>query len=109
MHRRPRAGRSRLSSFLYLAFLVLIFPRFAGAQVVYQTPVEVQETDIFGFGARALGMGNALVGLGDDISALYFNPAGLAQLDHGELSTGLSHDIKDRTKNNVGCMRGAQH
>lgn len=38
-----------------------------------------------GVGARALGMGGAFVALADDASAGYWNPAGLAQLERGEL------------------------
>ena len=34
-----------------------------------------------GIGARARGMGGAFVGLADDPSAVYWNPAGLSQLD----------------------------
>jgi len=34
-----------------------------------------------GNGARALGMGAAFTGLADDASAIYFNPAGLAQVN----------------------------
>jgi hypothetical protein len=34
----------------------------------------------YGMGARALGMGNAVVGFSDDISSVYWNPAGLDQL-----------------------------
>ena len=45
----------------------------------------------FGVGARALGMGNAYTGVSNDFSALYWNPAGLAQMDQGEFSLGLSH------------------
>ncbi len=33
-------------------------------------------------GARALGMGSAYVGLANDITAIYWNPAGLARLNH---------------------------
>ncbi len=44
-----------------------------------------------GVGARALGMGNAYTGVASDYSALYWNPAGLAQLRLGEFSVGLSH------------------
>lgn len=39
-----------------------------------------------GVGARALGMGGAFVGLSNDASAVYWNPAGLAQLNQRELS-----------------------
>lgn len=38
-----------------------------------------------GVGARALGMGGAFVALADDASASYWNPAGLALLDRGEV------------------------
>jgi len=34
-----------------------------------------------GFGARALGMGEAFTAVADDISCLYYNPAGLVQKD----------------------------
>ncbi|MBU1598648.1 PorV/PorQ family protein [bacterium] len=37
-----------------------------------------------GQGARVAGMGEAFVGLADDINALYWNPAGLAQLREKE-------------------------
>jgi long-chain fatty acid transport protein len=43
-----------------------------------------------GVGARALGMGNAYTGVASDFSALYWNPAGLAQMEYGEFSFGLS-------------------
>jgi long-subunit fatty acid transport protein len=40
---------------------------------------------------RSAGMGNAFVGLADDVSALYWNPAGLGQLRLSEFSFGMSH------------------
>ncbi|MCE5299873.1 MAG: hypothetical protein LLG37_03240 [Spirochaetia bacterium] len=46
----------------------------------------------FGVGARAIGMGEAFAAIADDASAIYYNPAGLAQLDHNEISwTGGSY------------------
>ena len=39
-----------------------------------------------GFGARAVAMGGAFVGLADDASAIYWNPAGLASRKTTELS-----------------------
>lgn len=46
----------------------------------------------FGAGARALGMGEAFTAIADDASAIYYNPAGLPQLDHNELYwTGSSY------------------
>ncbi len=41
--------------------------------------------------ARSAGMGNAFVGLADDASALFWNPAGLGQLRLSEFSFGLSN------------------
>jgi hypothetical protein len=43
-----------------------------------------------GVGARALGMGNAYTGVATDFSAIYWNPAGLAQAEHGEFFMGMS-------------------
>ncbi|GAB4380521.1 MAG: outer membrane protein transport protein [Calditrichia bacterium] len=44
-----------------------------------------------GFGARALGMGGAYMGVADDYSAIYWNPAGLAQMRKMEFWMSLSH------------------
>ena len=35
-------------------------------------------------GARAVGMGGAFVGTSDDVTSLYWNPSGIARLDHSE-------------------------
>lgn len=43
----------------------------------------------FGLGGRAIGMGGAFAGLADDVSAVYWNPAGLAGIDRTEL--GFMH------------------
>jgi hypothetical protein len=45
----------------------------------------------YGVGGRALGMGNAYSGVASDYSALFWNPAGLAQMRYGEFSFGLSY------------------
>jgi hypothetical protein len=94
MHRRCLPGVTL--AFLSLAALPIL-PRVAGAQATVKTPVELQETNILGFGARALGMGNAQVGVGDDASAIFFNPAGLAQLSRPQMIGGLTHDVLQRT------------
>jgi long-subunit fatty acid transport protein len=44
-----------------------------------------------GVGARALGMGGAYTGVASDFSAIYWNPAGLAQLQYSEFSAGISY------------------
>lgn len=44
-----------------------------------------------GTGGRALGMGNSYVGVSDDASASYFNPAGLGLIKRMEFSGGLDY------------------
>jgi|CXWL01.1.fsa_nt_gi tetratricopeptide (TPR) repeat protein len=46
--------------------------------------------DELGVGARAPGMGDAFTALADDAYAPYYNPAGLAQIDRGQLSAAYS-------------------
>jgi len=52
-----------------------------------------------GAGARALGMGNAFVGMADDVSAVYYNPAGISRVKGIEIGAsyaqyypGLTYD-----------------
>ncbi|PKL92514.1 MAG: hypothetical protein CVV21_01800 [Candidatus Goldiibacteriota bacterium HGW-Goldbacteria-1] len=54
----------------------------------YGTPGEFLN---WGAGARSLGMGKAFTGLADDASAVYYNPAGLAQQNPYQLT--LMHVI----------------
>ena len=44
-----------------------------------------------GIGSRALGMGNAYIGVSDDYSATFCNPAGLAQMRRLEVMGGISN------------------
>ncbi len=44
-----------------------------------------------GVGSRALGMGNAYIGVADDYSATYWNPAGLAQMRRIEITGGVTN------------------
>jgi long-subunit fatty acid transport protein len=87
---------------------------FIGCPAVAQDEVPLEQrplSDYFGVGARAMGMGGAAIAVSEDISALYWNPAGLAQVRRIEISGGLSHqrytskstyfanDVKDRESN----------
>lgn len=57
-----------------------------------------------GVGARALGMGSAFVGISDDSTAAFWNPAGLAQMNRREITTmhaALSFDRKYNYANYV--------
>jgi len=44
--------------------------------------------DTYGIGAKATALGGAFTARADDFSAMYYNPAGIAQLDRPQLSVG---------------------
>ena len=95
---RSDTRRPRLRGFHRLIFLLIgvtLMTGAAGAQD--DTPVELQETNYFGMGARAMGMGTAFVAVADDASAMFYNPAGLTQIRWGNLSAGLSYDAYEVT------------
>ena len=52
-----------------------------------------------GVGARAMGLGGAFVAVADDASAVYWNPAGLAQLDRPELDGMYGSYFNDTERN----------
>jgi len=56
-----------------------------------------------GVGSRATGMGNAFVAVADDISALYWNPAGLCQLKANEMVFEHIQWLADISFNFVGA------
>jgi len=63
-------------------------------------PVHAAFDDI-GVGARAPGMADVFVGVADDVNALYYNPAGLAQLRYSEFTgqfSSLNRDLTDGSK-----------
>lgn len=64
----------------------------SGAAAQNLAPVELSETDIYGMGARAMGMGMAYGAVSEDATAIFFNPAGLAQVRQPELTGGLGYD-----------------
>lgn len=52
-----------------------------------------------GAGARAPGLGNAFGALADDVYAIHYNPAGLAQLERPEIATAYSRLFMGLTDN----------
>ena len=76
---------------VYIAFICL----FATTFLVTVGTAQVEEMAIgntFGVGARTMGMGGATLGLADDFTALYWNPAGMAQIEKFEMFSSLSHN-----------------
>lgn len=55
-----------------------------------------------GVGVRALGMGGAYTGVASDFSAVYWNPAGLAQMTLGEFSGGFRYLYQTTTSDFLG-------
>jgi hypothetical protein len=70
---------------------IALVPLIAVQPLFSQMGLEKQltfETAGIGFGARALAMGGAFIALADDITAINYNPAGLAHLIKPEFSIG---------------------
>ena len=56
-----------------------------------------------GVGARPSAMGEVFAGVADDVNAVYWNPAGLAGLERGELSMTHALWLEDIAYSNVVC------
>lgn len=74
------------------------------AQRVSKAGTTAAEFLKFGVGTRATGMGGAFVAVSDDASALYWNPAGIAQLEQNEIITAHSKWIGDLDFNYFGAV-----
>ncbi|HJZ13220.1 MAG TPA: hypothetical protein VJ521_13780 [Acidobacteriota bacterium] len=66
----------------YISAFVLIVNFLIAAPTIAQQlkPVAPFHLVDHGYGAAALGIGGAFVGVADDVSTIYWNPAGLTQL-----------------------------
>jgi len=74
----PRPAHGALVVRLLQTLLVLFVPA-----AVHSSPI-----DMLGVGGRAMSMGSAYTAVSDDVLAIYYNPAGLAQLEEHELLLG---------------------
>ncbi len=77
-----------------MALVALTFTLTAGSAIgqienLFETRFEAYNFEFTGSGARAMGMGNAYLGVADDISSISWNPAGLYKLESTIL--GLSY------------------
>jgi hypothetical protein len=75
----------------FTLFLLLSLPSISLAQTPsWITSLDKQplfgNPNTFGIGPRAMGMGGAFTAIADDTSAVYWNPAGLAQISSYEIS-----------------------
>lgn len=75
-----------------IVFLLILFFGFHSLKAQYiEDALRYAQTNGM-ISARAAGLGVAYNGIADDISALYFNPAGLSLIDKSEISFGLGFD-----------------
>ncbi|KAA0259403.1 transporter [Deferribacter autotrophicus] len=72
--------RKNFSSKFSKVLIILLFPI-----LLYANGFQINEQ-----GAKALGMGGAFVAQANDPSAVYFNPAGITQLENMQISLGVS-------------------
>lgn len=76
---------------IYTIFIFLLaMGLFAAVSIAQVEEMAIGNT--FGVGARAMGMGGASLGLADDFTSLYWNPAGMAQIRKFELFSSFSHN-----------------
>lgn len=83
-----------LRQLLFIFFVLFLFSTSAFAVDTGQAGLDIAVLEA-GVGARALGMGGAFTAIADNSDAPYWNPAGLSQIKHNEISamqTKLSTD-----------------
>jgi long-subunit fatty acid transport protein len=74
----------------FLAAL-LCFAQIASAQLAGV------DFNTLGGGARARGMGGAFLGVADDVTAVFWNPAGISQIEKAEFTMGLKNTLNKGT------------
>src|SRR5512143_3597917 len=70
------------------AFVVLAAALFAAAASA-PAPLPAQDLSFYDVGAKAAALGGAFTARADDITAIFYNPAGLAFLDGVRIKTSL--------------------
>jgi len=78
--------------FLYTGVIFLLFgsTNDLSAQRVSKVGTTAGEFLKIGVGSRATAMGGAFVAVSNDVSSLYWNPAGIAKLEKNEILTSHS-------------------
>lgn len=60
------------------------------AILLLPAPAAADAVSVYGLGSRAMGMAGAFSALADDYSAVWYNPAGLAQIDTLDMGLGMT-------------------
>ena len=97
-HPAPGAGTLRA----LVACLVVGLAPAAGAQTVSRAGTVAGAFLEIGVGPRAAALGGAFTAIADDATALYWNPAGLAQMQTAEVTSAHSEWLADVSHDFVG-------
>lgn len=79
-----------LTESLYTKFIFVVLLCIIPVTAIAQTAKYSNEFLNVGVGARSIGMGRAFIATADDVTASYWNPAGLVKLS-GDQQAGLMH------------------
>jgi long-subunit fatty acid transport protein len=101
-----KTNRFVLSALFIIAALTTMAST-AGAQFA-EDALRYSTTGL-GIGARALGMGGAYIGVADDYSASFWNPAGLAQMRRLEFTGGLTNSSYSNSASFLGTTTSAKN
>ncbi|MGB8318362.1 MAG: PorV/PorQ family protein [Ignavibacteriaceae bacterium] len=75
---------------IFFISISIIYPQNSGSNSGFTIAKYAGEFMAIGVGGRPLGMGGAYVAIANDVTAGYYNPAGLAHLDYPQIA--LMHD-----------------
>jgi hypothetical protein len=91
-----------LKKLIFLLTILFISLTTTNAQTVFGK--YAGEFMAIGVGSRPLGMGGAFVGIADDVTAGYYNPAGLANLNYPQISLMHSEQFGDLVNYDYGAV-----
>jgi len=93
----------RLSKLLLLATLIAIFPgMFVHAQEPYRTGTTAANFLEVGFGGAGQALGDAYVSMAEDVTSIYWNPAGLGFMEGSEIMASVQPWFADIDMNFLG-------
>lgn len=91
---------------LAVVFCLLVNPELSGQFTKHVSKVGTTAAAFLeiGVGARALGMGEAFVSVADDVTAVYWNPAGIAAIDRTQAAFFHSPWLADISFNHAAAV-----
>ena len=93
-----------LKKFAFFSASVLLLINSSNAQSVTVFGKYAGEFMAIGIGGRPLGMGGAFTGIADDVTAGYYNPAGLANLNYPQIALMHSEQFGNLVNYDYGAV-----